>query len=251
MAERQHHESIVIPAGRGTIYDAAGVQLAIGETTTTVYADPRQLTQPAGDCRRGAEVPRRRRELALPATARPEDELPLRQAVRRPSGAPRSSRRVCRSQLLPRGEARLPAALGRLAGDRVRRHRQQGPRRPRGGVQPQPDRQDRQADDRPRPVRARDRRPQHGRRSSRATISSRRSITRSRRTPRQVLRQTISRWHAKSATAVVLDRRTGAVLAMAQAPGYDANNALSRVPFALQRTARSPTPTSPARRSSS
>ena len=46
MAERQHHESIVIPAGRGTIYDAAGVQLAIGETTTTVYADPRQLTQP-------------------------------------------------------------------------------------------------------------------------------------------------------------------------------------------------------------
>ena len=27
MAERQHHESIVIPAGRGTIYDAAGVQL--------------------------------------------------------------------------------------------------------------------------------------------------------------------------------------------------------------------------------
>src|SRR3981189_3640295 len=46
MAERQHHESIVIPAGRGTIYDAAGVQLAIGETTTTVYADPRQLTEP-------------------------------------------------------------------------------------------------------------------------------------------------------------------------------------------------------------
>src|SRR3954468_3235401 len=46
MAERQHHESIVIPAGRGTIYDAAGGQLAIGETTTTVYADPRQLTQP-------------------------------------------------------------------------------------------------------------------------------------------------------------------------------------------------------------
>jgi cell division protein FtsI (penicillin-binding protein 3) len=49
-----------------------------------------------------------------------------------------------------------------------------------------------------------------------------------------VLRRTISRWHANSATAVVLDPRTGAVLAMAQAPGYDANNA-SKVPFALQR----------------
>ena len=46
MAERQHHESIVIPAGRGTIYDAAGVQLAIGETSTTVYADPRPPTGP-------------------------------------------------------------------------------------------------------------------------------------------------------------------------------------------------------------
>src|SRR3954453_4201350 len=46
MAERQHHESIVIPAGRGTIFDRAGVQLAIGEATTTVYADPRQVRQP-------------------------------------------------------------------------------------------------------------------------------------------------------------------------------------------------------------
>src|SRR6476646_3938020 len=46
MAERQHHELIVIPAGRGTIFDRAGVQLAIGEATTTVYADPRQVTRP-------------------------------------------------------------------------------------------------------------------------------------------------------------------------------------------------------------
>ena len=40
-----------------------------------------------------------------------------------------------------------------------------------------------------------------------------------------VLRQTVSHWGAKAATAVVLDPRTGAVLAMAQAPGYDANKA--------------------------
>jgi len=49
-----------------------------------------------------------------------------------------------------------------------------------------------------------------------------------------VLRQTVAHWHARSATAVVLDPRTGAVLAMAQAPGYDANNA-NHVSFALQR----------------
>jgi cell division protein FtsI/penicillin-binding protein 2 len=49
-----------------------------------------------------------------------------------------------------------------------------------------------------------------------------------------VLRDTVKRWHARSATAVVLDPRTGAVLAMAQAPGFDANNA-SKVPLSLQR----------------
>jgi cell division protein FtsI (penicillin-binding protein 3)/stage V sporulation protein D (sporulation-specific penicillin-binding protein) len=49
-----------------------------------------------------------------------------------------------------------------------------------------------------------------------------------------VLRETVAHWHALSATAVVLDPTTGAVLAMAQAPGYDANHA-SRVSQALQR----------------
>ena len=34
-----------IPAGRGTIFDRTGVQLAIGEQTTTVYADPQQVTR--------------------------------------------------------------------------------------------------------------------------------------------------------------------------------------------------------------
>ena len=43
--------------------------------------------------------------------------------------------------------------------------------------------------------------------------------------PSRCCAQTIAKWHAKSATAVVLDPRTGAVLAMAQAPGYDANKA--------------------------
>src|SRR5207248_10065893 len=37
------------------------------------------------------------------------------------------------------------------------------------------------------------------------------------------LKQTVARWQAKSATAIVLDRRTGGVLAMAVAPGCDAN----------------------------
>ena len=49
-----------------------------------------------------------------------------------------------------------------------------------------------------------------------------------------MLRETVAHWGAKGATAVVLDPRTGAVLAMAQAPGFDANKA-NVVPFAVQR----------------
>jgi cell division protein FtsI/penicillin-binding protein 2 len=44
----------------------------------------------------------------------------------------------------------------------------------------------------------------------------------------QVLRTTIAQWGAKHATAIVLDPRTGAVLAMAAAPSYDANLSSTR-----------------------
>lgn len=44
MAAQQHRETITIPAGRGTIYDRTGEPLAIGEQATTVYADPRAVT---------------------------------------------------------------------------------------------------------------------------------------------------------------------------------------------------------------
>ena len=46
MAARQHEHTVTVPAGRGTIFDRNGVRLAIGEQTTTVYADPRSFTQP-------------------------------------------------------------------------------------------------------------------------------------------------------------------------------------------------------------
>src|SRR2546430_9572589 len=41
---RQHRETIPIPAGRGTIVDHTGEPLAIGEQTTTVFADPKAVT---------------------------------------------------------------------------------------------------------------------------------------------------------------------------------------------------------------
>ncbi len=46
MAVRQHRETVVVAAGRGTIFDRNGEPLAIGEQMTTVYANPRQITTP-------------------------------------------------------------------------------------------------------------------------------------------------------------------------------------------------------------
>ena len=67
-----------------------------------------------------------------------------------------------------------------------------------------------------------------------------------------VLQDTIREWHAKSATAIVLDPHTGGVLAMATEPGYDANNYPSEILSLLERrTGPSRTRTSRAPRSSS
>ncbi len=46
MALRQHRETVVVPAARGTIVDRNGEPLAIGAQTTTVYANPRQVDRP-------------------------------------------------------------------------------------------------------------------------------------------------------------------------------------------------------------
>ena len=49
-----------------------------------------------------------------------------------------------------------------------------------------------------------------------------------------VLERTVTRWRAKSASALVLDPRNGAIIAMGVAPGFDANK-FPEVPAALTR----------------
>jgi cell division protein FtsI/penicillin-binding protein 2 len=46
MATRQHRETVVVPSGRGTIFDRNGEPLAIGEQAMTVFANPRQVDRP-------------------------------------------------------------------------------------------------------------------------------------------------------------------------------------------------------------
>src|SRR6266566_3063331 len=46
LGQTQQRESVTIPAGRGTLFDRSGLELALGEQATTVYANPRQITNP-------------------------------------------------------------------------------------------------------------------------------------------------------------------------------------------------------------
>ena len=56
LAAKQHNEDVTIPATRGTIFDRGGLQLAIGEQATTVYADPRQVRDARSEAATAARV---------------------------------------------------------------------------------------------------------------------------------------------------------------------------------------------------
>ena len=47
---------VVIPAGRGTIFDSAGAPLALGEQATTIYVDPHEVRRPTAEARTAARV---------------------------------------------------------------------------------------------------------------------------------------------------------------------------------------------------
>jgi cell division protein FtsI (penicillin-binding protein 3) len=46
LATNQHRVDVTLPARRGTIYDRLGVELAIGERAVTVYANPKEIREP-------------------------------------------------------------------------------------------------------------------------------------------------------------------------------------------------------------
>jgi cell division protein FtsI/penicillin-binding protein 2 len=234
MAERQHHESIVIPAGRGTIFDAAGVQLAIGEATTTVYADPRQLTEPR------AIASAAKKFLGIDANALYPHLLDRTTSfvyIKR-FADPKAAEKFLKKGFLgvnsyPEEKRTYPQlsvasqVIGFAGIDN----------KGLGGLEVQYNRN------------------LTGKKGKQTIVRDPfgRAINVISMTPEQqghdvfttidhtiqakaeaVLRKTIAHWHARSATAVVMDPRTGAVLAMAQAPGYDANKA-GNVPYELQR----------------
>jgi len=223
LAQSQQHETVTIPASRGTIYDRMGVQLALGEQATTVYADPKQIR----DARHAALVAGRTLGLnpgrlyteladrrhgfvyvarkANPARATALAKRDLAGFGFYPEERRLYPQRTVASQVLGfagvdnHGLAGLELALDeQLSG---RDGRQTIVKDPFG--------------------RAIDIVDQVAERQGRDVYLTLDHTIQA--NAEQVLRQTIARWHAKAATAVVLDPRTGGVLAMAVEPGFDAN----------------------------
>jgi len=222
-AASQHREVVTIPAGRGTILDRTGVQLAIGEDAVTVYANPRQVPRPR------AEAETIARALGVAS----ESVYPL--LADRSRGFVYIARKI---------DPPRAAALQRLALPGLGFYHEERRSYPQATVASQvlgyagvdntglaglelsldrqlsgtPGRQTIVKDPSGRVIDVTRSTPE--RRGKDVVLTLDHTIQAD---AEAVLRETVAKWHARAATAVVLDPRTGGVLAMAGVPGFDAN----------------------------
>lgn len=234
MAARQHREVVIIPAGRGTMFDRVGVQLAIGEQTTTVYADPRQVRNPRAVALAAGKTlglspnavyplitDRKRSFVYVERKADPVKAAALEKRDLAGLGFYPEERRTypqggVAAQVLGyagvdnRGLAGLELGLdGILTGRPGKETIVKDPfGRAIDVISSTPERQGRDV-----------------------FLTLDHTVQAN---AESVLHQTVRRWRAKAGTAIVLDPRTGAILAMANWPGFDANR-YPQAPRDLQR----------------
>jgi cell division protein FtsI/penicillin-binding protein 2 len=223
LASGQHKATIVDPAGRGTMVDRTGVQLAIGRQATTVYANPRQIQDPAATAAVVAKALRldpEKVQLALSDRSRgfvylarkvdPKRAETLQQAGIVGLGFSDEEQRVyplthVAAQVLGyagtdnRGLSGLELGLEKILGGKA--GSETVIRDPAG-----------------RPIDILSSTAAHE--GQNVTLTLDHNIQAQ---AEAVLRNTIDRWQANGASAIVLDPRTGGILAMAVERGYDAN----------------------------
>ncbi len=220
----QQHESLVIPAGRGTIFDRSGVQLAIGEQATTVYANPREIVNARLVANAAAQTLGVDANTLYPQLAdRTKGFVYVARQADPQKAAELKKRNLAGLGFYPEERRFYPfgpvgsqvvgfAGIDNrgLAGVELERDATLSGRAGRETVIKDP----------------------LGRVVDVLNSVSERdghdvflTIDHTLQTEAEAaLRSAVSRWHAKRATATILDPRTGAVLAMATAPGFDANS---------------------------
>ena len=223
IAARQHEQTTEIPAGRGTIYDRTGEPLAIGEQATTVYADPRLVKNPRRVALAAAKAFGLDAEELYPLLA---DQTRHFVYVKRKAD-PAKAAELERQHLA--GVGYYPEELRYYPQRGVAAHLLGFAGVDNDGLEGLERSLDKQLIGKPgsqttitdpvgRVIDVVSRKPEQAGHDVFLTIDHRIQAN-----AESVLRETVKRWGAKAGNAIVLDPRTGAVLAMAVAPGYDAN----------------------------
>jgi len=234
LAATQQKETIALPAHRGTIYDRTGMPLAIGERAVSIYADPRQVADPRAvalavgrtlGVEPGTLLPlladRTRGFVYLARKADPEKAGALQRAHIAGLGFIPEERRTY-------PQRRIGAQVVGYAG--TDNHGLSGLElqldKPLAGTDGT---ETVVRDPFGRTIDVLSERPERDGRNVYLTLDHTLQAQLQR-----VLAETRNRWGAKAATGIVMDPRTGGILAMAVDPGYDANR-FPRVARDLQR----------------
>ncbi|MGH3053610.1 MAG: peptidoglycan D,D-transpeptidase FtsI family protein, partial [Gaiellaceae bacterium] len=223
MAQTQAKKSMVLPAGRGTIYDRLGNPLAIGEQAMDVDADPMQISDPRREARTAAKVLGLRfRRVYRQLSDRSRGFVYVERKAPPKLAARLRKRKLVgftfepdQKRVYPQGTVAAPV-LGYagidntgLSGLELELNNQ---------LEGTPGRATVVRDALGQAVNTIQQRPARDGRNVFLTLDSHIQAN-----AEQVVEQTVREWHARDASAIVLDPHTGAILAMAQEPGYNAN----------------------------
>jgi cell division protein FtsI (penicillin-binding protein 3) len=223
LGRTQHREAVTIPAGRGTIYDRSGVELALGERATTVYVNPMQITNPrraavAVERTLGLDADRlypiladRSRGFVYVARQADPAQAAALQRLKLPGFGFYAEER--RSYPQRSVAAQVLGYVG-IDGDGLAGLELEFDRALAG----KPGHETVVKDPSGRVIDVQNERPEVPGKDLHLTLDH--SIQAN---AEEVLRSTVRKWGAKSASALVLDPRTGSIIAMAVQPGYDAN----------------------------
>jgi len=224
MATAQTKATVPLPAGRGAIFDAVGTPLALGEQATTVYVDPSAVTKPKSEALVAARILGLKRKAVLRALTTtgthfayverkaPADKATLLAKRNLPGFHFYGEERRTYPQSSVAAQVLGYAGVDNngLAGLELELNQELT------GV---PGEETILRDPFGRAIDVQNVQPAKPGKDVFLTVDHRIQAN-----AEQVLRATVAKWHAKDATAIVLDPRTGGVLAMATEPGYDTNN---------------------------
>jgi len=224
LAKSQQQQTQTVPADRGTIYDRTGVQLALGEQDTTIYADPQLVHNARGIALAAHTILGADANSLYPALKNKKLQFVYVKRFADPTKAALFLKKSFAGiasypeelRTYPQGDvaAQVLGFAGvddtGLGGLELQYNRKLAGR---------PGRQTIVRDPTGQAIDVISSQPVQEGSNLFTTIDHTIQAQ-----AEKVLRETVSHWGAQDASALVLDPATGEVLAMAQTPGYNANN---------------------------